>query len=234
LPLVIGGEGAQPLIVVEGFRQGGFVAGGAVLGRFVEGAHDGLLVPVEVREDFGVGWKASNGLACDIDHDGGLSHNVTAYAAGAGDRADGVADHAGDPVFVVGSRDGAARGESPGQQGCRVMAAFAMAGVGDAFGVGELLHVLDVPRGAEAIGVAGLTPLRVDAGMAVTAVGGGGDVGGLEEAGKLCGCLAREVGAVAEGQIVGGSAESILDGVVGAWGNGGGLGVRSAGLRPRE
>ena len=42
LPLVVDGEGAEPLVVVERAGDGGLVAGGAELGGLVERAHHGL------------------------------------------------------------------------------------------------------------------------------------------------------------------------------------------------
>jgi hypothetical protein len=73
------------------------------------------------------------------------------------------------------------------------VAALAVAGVLDAFFIDEGVDVLEVPRGAEAVGVDGLAPLVIGLLMAVAAIlgcvkafgadklaGGGGGVGGQE------------------------------------------------------
>ncbi len=52
LPFVVDGEGAEEFVVVERAGDGGLVAGGAEFGGFEERPHHGLLVAIEVAEDF--------------------------------------------------------------------------------------------------------------------------------------------------------------------------------------
>ena len=58
------------------------MAGGAELGGFVERAHHGLGMAVEVRQNLGVGDGASDGRAVFIDQDGRGSHDVAAGSGG--------------------------------------------------------------------------------------------------------------------------------------------------------
>ena len=112
------------------------MAGGAELGGLEERAHDGLGVAVEVGEDLGVGDGAGDGRAGFIDEDGGDAHDVAAGSGGvSGD--DGVAGGAGDAFLLEGALFGHALRQVAGEQGDRVVAAFAMAGVLDALLVDE-------------------------------------------------------------------------------------------------
>ncbi len=229
LPLVIDGEGAEPLVVVHGAGDGGFVAGGAELGCFIDGAHDGLGVAVEVREDFGVGDWPGDGLAAGVNEDCGDAHNVAAGAGGI-DRLDGMAGGAGDAFILKGTLFGHALGEIAGEQRDGIVAALAVARILDALLVDEHVDVLQIPGISEGVGVNGLAPLGVSLLVAVAtvlcgvealgaeelAVGGGG-VGGQERSVfaegvvvsggdgvvKLCGGAGdRDVGAVVGERLV--------------------------------
>ncbi len=56
---------------------------------------------------------AMDGLAVFVDHDGGVGQDVAAGAA-RGDGLDGVADHAGDAVLVIGTFARRAFGDGAG------------------------------------------------------------------------------------------------------------------------
>ena len=227
LPLVIERDGAEPLVVVELAGNGGLVAGAAELGRFEQGAHDGLGVAVEVSEDFGVGDGAGDGLIVFVDQDGGRAHDVAAGADG-GDLLDGVAGGAGDAFVLKGALFGHALGEIAGEQGDGVVAALAMAGVLNAFFVDEGVDVFEVPEGAEAVGVGGLTPLSVGLLVAVAAVGRGGEGFGAEELAVIAGGVGGQEGrGFAEGVVVAGG-DRVMEGGGGA---GDGYLERVAGLR---
>jgi len=49
LPLIVGRHGTQPLVVVEGLWEGGFVTAGAELRCLIEGLHHSGRVAIEVR-----------------------------------------------------------------------------------------------------------------------------------------------------------------------------------------
>ncbi len=190
LPLVIQGDGSLPLVVVEGFGKCSFVAGGAELAGTVERLHDGGGVAIEVSEDLRVTYRAMDGLAVFIDQDSGLGENE-ARGSACINALDGVTDHAGDAVLVVGTLAGCAFGDSTGDDGDGVMAAFAMAGVGDAlFGV-EQVDVAEVPGGAIGVGVGRLTPLSVGFLVTMRAILCRGKALGVDEFAVVSGDIGR-------------------------------------------
>jgi hypothetical protein len=171
LPLVVDREGAQPLVIVEHARDSGFVAGGAEFSRFVERTHHSLGVAVEVGQDFGVGDGASNRRALLVHQDGRNAHHVAADSGGVG-RLNRVAGGAGDAFVFERTLFGHALREIAGEQGDRVMATFAVAGELHALLVDHHVDVLQIPGGAEAVGVHRLPPLVVGLFVAMPAVFG--------------------------------------------------------------
>ena len=93
---------------------------------FEERAHHGLLVAIEVAEDFGVGDGAGDGRAFFIDQHCRNSHDVAARSGGVS-RLDGVADRAGDAFILKGAFLGHALGEVAGEKRDGIVAAFAVA-----------------------------------------------------------------------------------------------------------
>ncbi len=75
------------------------MAGCTEVAGAVEVLHDCFGMPVEVSEDLLVRDVAVNGLIVLIEENGRLCQHVTAGAAGI-DLLDGVADGAGDAIFV--------------------------------------------------------------------------------------------------------------------------------------
>ena len=140
LPLVVDGEGAKPLVAIEHGGERGFVTGGAELGLAVEGLHDGGGVTIEVGEDLRVGDGAVDGLAVFIHHDGGLGEDVASGSVFV-DRLDGVADHAGDAVLVVGAGARGAVGEASCGDDGGIVAAFAVTRKADSLFVVHHVHV---------------------------------------------------------------------------------------------
>src|SRR5215472_5402486 len=180
LPLVIDREGAEELVIVEFRRDGGLVAGGAEFGLLKERAHFGLGVAVEVGEDFSVCDGAGDGSALVIDQDGGVAHDVAA-GSGCVSGLHGVAGGTGDAFVLKGARFGHALGEVAGEKRDGVVATLAVARELHALLVNERVDVLEVPRGAEGVGVHGLAPLVVGGLVAVAAVFGSGEDLGAEE-----------------------------------------------------
>jgi hypothetical protein len=178
------------------------VAGSAVLRCFVERLHDGFFVPVEMRVDLAIAGKAGDCFAGVVDQYGGAAEYIAADAAGAGDFSNGVADHTSDAIFVIRTLYRGGCSESTGEQGCGVVAAFAVTGVGGTFGVGEFLNIFLVPRCTERVGVGGLSPLRVHTHMAVSTVCGCGNFRGLQKTGEVGRGLTGEVRIVSERKIV--------------------------------
>jgi hypothetical protein len=83
------------------------------------------------------------------------------------------------------------------------MAAFAMAGVLHSLFVNEMVDVLEVPGGTEAVGMDGLAPLVIGLLVAVAAVFGGVEaLGAYELAGGTGGVGGQKRGLFAEGVVV--------------------------------
>ena len=102
LPLVVEKDSALPFVVVQRVWQGRLVAGRAKLRGAVEVLHDRFAMAIEMGKDLAVGDFTSDWLVIFIDEYCGHAHDVAASAAGV-DLLDGVADHAGDAVLVVGT-----------------------------------------------------------------------------------------------------------------------------------
>ena len=100
LPFVVGSECANPLIVVQCWRQICLVASGAEFRCVVNILHDGFGVPVKVRKNFRVRHNTRDTVAVFIDHDRRHSHYEAAVAERGVDALDGMAGCAGEPVTV--------------------------------------------------------------------------------------------------------------------------------------
>ena len=175
LPFVVGGEGANPLVVVEHDGQVGLVADEAELGGLVEGLHDRFAVAVEVHEDVGVGDGAGDAVAVGVEEDGRDGEDVAAVAGAVVDALDRVADHAGDAVCVKATIGRGGGSEAAGEDGDGVVATIAVAREGYAFFVDEEVDAGAIEGAAEGVGVEGLTPLVVGLGVTVAAVFGSGE-----------------------------------------------------------
>ena len=92
---------------------------------------------------------------------------------------------------------------SPREQGDRVVAALAVARVLHALLVDERVDVLQIPGGAEAVGVNRLAPLMVGLLVAMAAVLGSGEALGADELAGTCGRVGgKEWRVFAEGVVV--------------------------------
>src|ERR1700691_2066274 len=114
-----------------------------------------------------------------------------------------MARRAGDAFLLEGSLLGHSLGQVAGEQGDRAVAALAVTRVLYALLVDQRVDVLQIPGGAEAVRVHGLTPLVIGLLVAVAAVLGGGEDFGTPELAVDGGGVRRQEGRLlAEGVVV--------------------------------
>jgi len=118
LPLVVGGESANELVVVERFGQIGLVAGGAKLRCMQKIRHDRFGVALGMAQYLIEGHLAGNAVAFFIDDDGGNTHFEAGIAVGGKRSLHRVADGASETVRIHGSAiDPGVFSESAAQNG---------------------------------------------------------------------------------------------------------------------
>src|ERR1035437_5691095 len=113
---------------------------------------------VKVRKNLPIGYWPQDWLAGFVEQNGWSPHNVTAGSASV-DLLNGVTHHACDAVLVIWPRAWGLFGKSPGDERNGVVAAFAVAGKGNALLGGEQIDVAQVIRDAVGVGVHRLAPL---------------------------------------------------------------------------
>jgi hypothetical protein len=170
LPLVINGEGADELVLVQRIREVGLMAGGAEFRRPIERLHDRLGVTLGMLEDVAKGNLARDTLAVFVYHHRRDAHHIAAIAGGGLQPLDRVTGGTGQAVLVKGAVDVGVRCEAAREYDDRIVAAIAVPRELDAFGADEDVYARPVERRAEGVGVECLTPLMVSLVMAMAAV----------------------------------------------------------------
>ena len=120
------------------------------------------------------------GCAVFIHEDSGNAHDVAA-GAGCVSGLDGVAGGAGDAFLFEGALLRHSLREVAGEQRDGIVAAFAVAGELHAFLVDEHVDVLQIPGGAEGVGMNRLAPLVIGLLVTVAAVLGGVEAARIEK-----------------------------------------------------
>ena len=146
------------------------MADGAELRGAIKVAHYRFAVQLGAGKNIVKCDGAGNRGAIFIDHHCRRSHHVTSRAAGVLDLLNGMADHAGDSIFIKGTIDGRTAGEGTGEESNGIVTAFTMPGEFNTFLLDQHIDIVLIKRRAEGIGMRRLTPLLMRFRMACSAI----------------------------------------------------------------